>query len=446
VSAGITGGDPKERGKGQFEELDDPMTNDEVYEEDMHKQILREAHEKPIRPIREELSRLLAAREKQYQMELDDARQLRLLRDRRQTPTLMSLLFDGQLSFEDYSSKLLDSFRQRSMPNRFKDVYLDARTREFKYGDPNFVPFEDEQIKKDEEFSNVADKLAGFVDGQPLPSSSSVPAPIRANESLSGAKQLPSIKERQSSLMPHVEKVAPVSLSNETDEGPLLTLGEKDYTTEQLAKLAARDLEWRMISYGLPPKPDYATVSIENMHARNKDRADLIFEDLAIQGLRPSPHALSNYMKVYSEAGDMRAVKLFNSFSTFGFYPSASEYGDLIRMYLRKNDFEAAIVVKEQMSNITPKMETFGMLMMSASYRDKLPEALLLLEEASKHGIKIEERYLRVLRVKMNKLGLQHPDLPSDPHQWIKDAKKIKWEKRHTSQRKIQSLRSALVR
>lgn len=59
-------------------------------------------------------------------------------------------------------------------------------------------------------------------------------------------------------------------------------------------------------------------------------------------------------------------------------------------------------------------------------------------------GIKVQERHLQHLRARCATLGIVHPNMPADPLQWVADMKKLRKDGKNRSQRKMNSVRSAL--
>jgi hypothetical protein len=454
VTGGISGGGPKDRGKRQYEDYDDLMEYDEDFEKATHEQIIWEAEKLPHKALREKIDLLTTAVEKDKQAALDKARELRQIRDRTKPPSLLSSFLAGQLSLEDYRSKLSDVLTLTAgVHGRFRDIYVEARTQEFR----SLMSDLDDDYKqalaaKD---THTAFELAALVDGKEDKNAlvSVDQLPRTSGEGRTKAdrkKELKEIKKKQEEAAKATKRGPKYDIESTAPEdpnslGPIYKVGNKALTPEQEATKALRDKEWRMVAYGKPPALDYMSVSVENRRSGNKDKADLIIEDLAVQGLKPSIHTFSNYMKVYSEANDMQALTIFERMCSMGFVPTQHEYGALARLYIRRNDFEAAMSIKETIveKGLTPSPETYGLLVHSATCRNMLPEALLLVEEAAAKNIKLENRSLQNLRQRLKKLGISHPDMPPDPKQWVWDLKKIRFDKRHSSQRKIQAIRSA---
>lgn len=96
----------------------------------------------------------------------------------------------------------------------------------------------------------------------------------------------------------------------------------------------------------------------------------------------------------------------------------------------------------EQCYSLTPDANTYGILIESYCHRGRLVEALQLLEQTSARNIQISEIHMRVIRNRCKNLGLEHPDVTADPNAWVKRVKQVQKNKRHSSQSKIQELRS----
>jgi hypothetical protein len=117
-----------------------------------------------------------------------------------------------------------------------------------------------------------------------------------------------------------------------------------------------------------------------------------------------------------------------------------------VKMYILAKDIDKAIIMKENMKNLgfIPDRVTYGMIIEAYTHRHMIVEALKQLEEASAYNHIIPERHLSVLRITCKNLGVQHPNMPDDPNQWIKDAKKIRKDRKQASNRPIQFLQSKM--
>jgi pentatricopeptide repeat protein len=177
-------------------------------------------------------------------------------------------------------------------------------------------------------------------------------------------------------------------------------------------------------------------------------------------------------------------------YSRLGIRPSTYTYRGLIRMHIQAKDIDAALKLKDEMikiHNVVPDAESYGWMIRSCGHRDLLVEGLQLLEEVSERGsafvqpfpsfhslchtalyhtanmisshssfnrplhspllflgIKVQERHLQHLRARCATLGIVHPNMPADPLQWVADMKKLRKDGKNRSQRKMNSVRSAL--
>ena len=153
-------------------------------------------------------------------------------------------------------------------------------------------------------------------------------------------------------------------------------------------------------------------------------------------------------MSVYAEALLVDdALACLKRFEREGLRPDVKTYHALVRMYVRNRDIASALAVKREMleeRNIRPDKLTYGLLIESLSHRDMIVEALKELEQSTDFGIKVSERHIRLLRRRCEKLGIVHPNMPSDPYAWAKEVKKIRREKKDSTQRYIEPLRSKM--
>ena len=163
--------------------------------------------------------------------------------------------------------------------------------------------------------------------------------------------------------------------------------------------------------------------------------------------IKPDVATLTSYMAVYADASrHKQALQIFNEFKSFGIVPTAKTYKVLVRMYIRLKDIKMAFQTKEDMKklNLIPDNETYGILIESYTHRNMVVEALKELEESAEQGIHISERHIKQLRSRCKTLGVKHPNMPADPNQWIKDVKQVRKDKRHSSNRDIHRVQSAM--
>ena len=190
---------------------------------------------------------------------------------------------------------------------------------------------------------------------------------------------------------------------------------------------------WDRIEYGRAPDPDY-TEPLPRRQARNRQRAQLAFEKMVSspsESVKIDEVTLTCLMNVYAESlRDKEAEEVLAMFPKYGVQPTSLTYRSLIRMHIRKRNMKAALSTKELMkrSNIQVCGASYGILIEALTHRGDLPLALKLLEDATTEGSarSIPDKNIRQLRARCNKLGVCHPDMPSDPHEWVKHMKKLR--------------------
>ena len=164
----------------------------------------------------------------------------------------------------------------------------------------------------------------------------------------------------------------------------------------------------------------------------------------------PTSETMNALLSVYSECLRQHdAIAVLKAFPKFGVKPTKRTFQAILRMYIRRKDINSALALKEDMQSrvlgevIHPDASSFGMLINTRTHRGDLPEALNLLEEATKLNLRINERHLKMLRARCVALGVKHPNMPADPELWLK---KIKVAKRSVggTQRRIEPVRSML--
>merc|ERR1711967_207256 len=89
-----------------------------------------------------------------------------------------------------------------------------------------------------------------------------------------------------------------------------------------------------------------------------------------------------------------------------------------------KDDMRAFPGIKED-------PEVIGALVRKLSEKDRLQEALSLLDEAASAGLRIRERNIRELRGRLLRNGMAvHPLIGPDPEGWRQDAAKARRSKK----------------
>jgi pentatricopeptide repeat protein len=189
------------------------------------------------------------------------------------------------------------------------------------------------------------------------------------------------------------------------------------------------DRQWDQVLFGRCPDPDYS----EPIHVRrnkNISRAKGLYLDMLERGVEPDTDTLTAFMSVYSEANRMEgALDVIDKFaSAHQIEPTESTYHRLIRCHIFLKDIGGAQARLEEMKErgLEPSRETYGLLIQSLSNRDSLVEALHLLEESTAKGLKISNTYIKKLRARCAKLGVDHPDVYPDPHLWVKEVKDVR--------------------
>jgi pentatricopeptide repeat protein len=241
------------------------------------------------------------------------------------------------------------------------------------------------------------------------------------------------------------------NLSKAPYSNPLLCLLDNEQSSPSVESendvipLEEIDRQWNQVYFGRCPNPDYS----EKLLVRRENgrvRADALYNDMISHGVAPDEETLSLYMSVSSEGCLVQSAYdvLEKMKSKHNLPITTLTYRYLARMHIFTNDYDSALVRIEEMKNLNmiPDSDTYGIVIQSLSHRDKLVEALKLLEDASEHGVVIDEENLKKLRVRCEKFGIKHPNMPADPNQWVKDVKDVRRRYRNRSQRAIESIRS----
>jgi hypothetical protein len=129
-----------------------------------------------------------------------------------------------------------------------------------------------------------------------------------------------------------------------------------------------------------------------------------------------------------------------------GLAPSGFTLQWLIRMHVRRGDIDSALAVKADADNRSLALDAHssGLLINSLTKRNMLVEALKLLEDCSDRKMLIPNSFVHLLRVRCAKLGIEHPNMPSDPNFWVKRVKADRQRTKTSPKRKLQGIQSKL--
>ena len=233
-----------------------------------------------------------------------------------------------------------------------------------------------------------------------------------------------------------------------------LANSDKDINTNDLMKqllagISSDDIDnqWKMIEFGRAPEANY-TEERDKRTQSNINKAEKVFHDMKRKNIKPDAATLTSLLKVYADADRVEnALNIFdNYFREYKVPQDARAYRVIVRMFVRTNNIEKALDITKEMEQkgLMNDSETYGILITSLTKRDMYIEALKFLEEATDKNVHIPNRHVKLLRARCEKLGIVHPNMPEDPHQWIKNVKRVRYDSRHNSKRNIEAVRSAL--
>ena len=444
----------KERGSRQNGQLIDRMADDEEFSDATYEQLFREASLRPaaIRRIADSLRR-----EKQYKFDREFKVPPSLLSASngdglpaskgKDAKNLVKEVLAGNLSLQ---SDLKWESTLSAVENNFSDPFLHTRDMYIlKKKVEEHVP---EPAQVSATSVEVRNSLAGLldVDARPTPTPEETAEARDRRKSNVPSGELKKIASLYQSSSPVSNKRAAgpgntlLKIENEKDKGPL-------FQQKQTPPIKASEkelLEWSMIEFGTPPQPKYHEESLSKRMAGNCARADLVMNEMILNKYKIYDATVNAYLEVYAEALDIeKALEIFSNFHKFDVFHDSKSYGIMIRMFVRAKDIETAVEFKNKMDAIglKPDSSTYGLLIKSLSHRTAMvPDSLLLLEEATAKGVEIQNKFVTQLRSRCNNLGVVHPDIPPNPLQWMVDAKKVRFEKRQSTNRRVQPVNSAL--
>ena len=176
------------------------------------------------------------------------------------------------------------------------------------------------------------------------------------------------------------------------------------------------------------------------MQGQHIDKAVELFEQMRKNGAAISTVTLNSVLNVYANALRIRGAESFytKEFLENGITPTLFTYRSLIRMYTRSKRFDDAVRVLQDMraADIMPDGYIYGLLVDAYAGKAKLKEALQLLEQVQRNGIKLEERFLsRVRRLADSRDVVTHL-IPEDPdaHMFMSRRKFLERAKRRRHQ------------
>lgn len=212
--------------------------------------------------------------------------------------------------------------------------------------------------------------------------------------------------------------------------------------------------EWDMIEFGRVPNTDYSQVPVLQRRLENVEKAEAAYrymqeteEDCPVT-VEVLNSLLSCYTEALMAAGAQSVIK--EEFEKHGVALNGQSYQHLVRMHLRKKDLASTLETMETMKSlgVAPTANTWGLVIDAFAARNKPVEALKVIDELAKTYPatirEIPDGYLKRTRMLCRKLAVEHPELPSDPEQWVRDVKLNRRKMKLASKSEIQPLRSLL--
>ena len=247
----------------------------------------------------------------------------------------------------------------------------------------------------------------------------------------------------RSDLVMLLDEVANKKKPKINKSSPLQSLAQSQQ--ENMLSDSYIDSKWNEVTFGRAPDTDFHLVPLKVRRKQNTRRAELLFDHLLKEGVKPNTKILNEMFAVYSEAGNVEmALDILTKYPQFNCPMTERTYRYKIMMYIRMKDIEAAVQVKEEMkqNQIIPHSDSYGYIIESYVHRNMLVEALQTLEEAKSYNVSLAEKHLRQLRTRCEKLKIVHPDVPPDPLKWAKESKANRRRHRDSPQSTIEQINS----
>lgn len=180
------------------------------------------------------------------------------------------------------------------------------------------------------------------------------------------------------------------------------------------------DLEWNKILFVRAAAPNY-DINYDYRHQINISKARNFFIELLVDKLPLNIITLNAFLSVYSEA--MTFDDAYNVLQFFYFFeskPDDRSLRHLSRMHIRAKDIYGSLKLKLKAELIDQKFdeESYGLLIKSMIQRNMIVDSILMLEQSNDFDHTLLERHIRLLRSRCSKIGIKHPSIAKDPHEW----------------------------
>ncbi|KAF4317314.1 hypothetical protein JM18_005730 [Phytophthora kernoviae] len=157
----------------------------------------------------------------------------------------------------------------------------------------------------------------------------------------------------------------------------------------------------------------------------NIKRAEIRFHEMTFEkGMTPSLITLNSMLAVYANALRLRAAESFvnETFPKHNAKPDKYTYRAMMQMFVRGKRTTQAEALMDHMRSEIEHADmgaddvTFGLLVDHYARKGLLRRALVTLEEADSHGVQLQEKHLKKIRVLTERYGVFTDLIPEDPN------------------------------
>ena len=188
-----------------------------------------------------------------------------------------------------------------------------------------------------------------------------------------------------------------------------------------------------LVPFALDVNPgDHSTISFGN--------AVPLFERMVSEGVKPSVVTLNTLLSVCTNSLRInRAEQCLEVYDKLDIRPDATSKHHMIEMYCRVKRIDKALEMFSELkrSGLKPRNDTYGVLVDALARASLVEESLGLLDEMKNKGHKVHERHVRLLRQRLDQMGIAPIEglVPENPNAWRNKknrdfAKNLRKEKR----------------
>jgi pentatricopeptide repeat protein len=167
----------------------------------------------------------------------------------------------------------------------------------------------------------------------------------------------------------------------------------------------------------------------ETLQKRNLQEAMTVFQEM-VKKFRPTTSSLNALLNVHSYADRINtAMRCLGLYKMYNIRPDTRTFASLIWMFVRNNQLEKALILKETLpKDVRVTEQMMDELVKGAGKARDVEIGSALLEEMRMRGMRPPgEAKLLPLRRALEEAGIVDPNMPADP--WSNNAKIMKYKR-----------------